>query len=173
MALSQEIINESELAKSYITNSDFDDGYKKSLLNLVNLTTLSTNGISAEEKIQKMTEAIHLLAITQVSFITKVDEKIEKSIDKANIRQCSGCKAMKFANKQEEEQRKRQIIEEYKAANGIKDRNQQKTSEQFVPKTWQETIKSVLLKPYVWIWGMILVISPYSCDLVKLIIQAF
>lgn len=73
-------MDESELAKSYISNSDFDDDYKKQLLRLINTTTLTTNGISPEEKIQKMTEAIHLLAVSQVTFITKIDEKIEKSI---------------------------------------------------------------------------------------------
>ena len=73
-------MDESELAKSYISNSDFDDDYKKQLLRLINTTTLTTNGISPEQKIQKMTEAIHLLAVSQVTFITKIDEKIEKSI---------------------------------------------------------------------------------------------
>ena len=68
------------MAKSYVANSDLDDDYKKTLLRLIYISTLTTNGISPEEKIQKMTEAIHLLAISQVTFITKIDEKIEKSI---------------------------------------------------------------------------------------------
>ena len=173
MALSQEILNESELAKSYITNSDFDDNYKKSLLSLINLTTLSTNGISPEEKIQKMTEAIHLLAITQVSFITKVDEKIEKSITNANIRQCSSCKAMKHALKAEEEEKKQEIINAYKIANGINDDEDIDEDTYKLPKTWAETLKTILMKPYFWVFASILAISPYGCEVIKMIIQTY
>lgn len=58
MALSQEIYDSTELAKVQVANSDLSDDYKASLLKLLNIAALATNGIKPEEKIQKMTEAI-------------------------------------------------------------------------------------------------------------------
>lgn len=176
MALSQEIEDESELAKSYVANSDLDDDYKKTLLRLIHISTHTTNGISPEEKIQKMTEAIHLLAITQVSFIAKVDEKIQKSIQNANNNQCQICKAMKHANDVEEEERWKEKLSEYKQKMGIHDDNDQNNTTNSDNKTnisIIETIKQICLKPYVWIFGSILVFSPYGTEILKLIFQFF
>ena len=179
MALTQEILDESELAKSYISNSDFDDDYKKQLLRLINTTTLTTNGISPEQKIQKMTEAIHLLAVSQVTFITKIDEKIEKSIQNANIKQCSGCKAMKHAIDVEEEEKWKEKLSEYKQKMGITDdndsKNTQKTDETSIQTdiSMLDTIKQICLKPYVWIFGSVLVFSPYGMEILKTLIQYF
>ena len=237
MALTQEIQDESDLAKSYVANSDLDDDYKKTLLRLIHISTLTTNGISPEEKIQKMTEAIHLLAISQVTFITKIDEKIEKSIQNANIKQCSGCKAMKHAIDVEEEEKWKEKLAEYKekmgnteiefgnfkktingfASNiqndisnavsgavgaiaqkdveeeekwkeklseykqkmGITDdndsKNTQKTDETSIQTniSMLDTIKQICLKPYVWIFGSVLVFSPYGMEILKTLIQCF
>ena len=177
MALSQEIQDESDLAKSYVANSDLDDDYKKTLLRLIHISTLTTNGISPEEKIQKMTEAIHLLAISQVTFITKIDEKIEKSIQNANIKQCSGCKAMKHAKDVEEEEKWKEKLSEYKQKMGITDdndsKNTQKTDETSIQTdiSMLDTIKQICLKPYVWIFGSVLVFSPYGTEILKTLIQ--
>ena len=177
MALSQEIQDESDLAKSYVANSDLDDDYKKTLLRLIHISTLTTNGISPEEKIQKMTEAIHLLAISQVTFITKIDEKIEKSIQNANIKQCSSCKAMKHANDVEEEEKWKEKLSEYKQKMGITDdndsKNTQKTDETSIQTdiSMLDTIKQICLKPYVWIFGSVLVFSPYGMEILKTLIQ--
>ena len=177
MALTQEIQDESELAKSYVANSDLDDDYKKTLLRLIHISTLTTNGISPEEKIQKMTEAIHLLAISQVTFITKIDEKIERSIQNANIKQCSGCKAMKHANDVEEEEKWKEKLSEYKQKMGITDdndsKNTQKTDETSIQTdiSMLDTIKQICLKPYVWIFGSVLVFSPYGMEILKTLIQ--
>ena len=179
MALSQEIQDESDLAKSYVANSDLDDDYKKTLLRLIHISTLTTNGISPEEKIQKMTEAIHLLAISQVTFITKIDEKIEKSIQNANIKQCSGCKAMKHANDVEEEEKWKEKLSEYKKKMGITDDNDQKNMQKLEESSSQtslsmlDTIKQICLKPYVWIFGSVLVFSPYGMEILKTLIQCF
>jgi len=52
MALSPEIENEAELARAKITKSDtLDDDYKRTLLNIVSITTAATNGLSTDEKI--------------------------------------------------------------------------------------------------------------------------
>lgn len=179
MALSQEIQDESELAKSYVANSDLDDDYKKTLLRLIHISNLTTNGISPEEKIQKMTEAIHLLAITQVSFITKVDEKIQKSIQNANNKQCKTCKAMKHANDVEEEERWKEKLSEYKKKMGITDDNDPKNTQKPEESSSQtnisiiDTIKQICLKPYAWIFASILVFSPYGVEIIKLLIQFF
>ena len=80
MATPQEILDESEIAKSYINNSDFSDDYKRIFLKLINTATVATNGITPEEKIQMMTESVCLLAQTQVMLIKNIDEKIYKAI---------------------------------------------------------------------------------------------
>ncbi len=176
MALSQEIEDESELAKSYVANSDLDDEYKKTLLRLINISTLTTNGISPEEKIQKMTEAIHLLAITQVSFITRVDEKIQQSISSANKTQCLDCKAMRHAKDVEEEEKWKEKLSEYKQKMGISEENDPKNvdgNKETTNLSLIDTIKQILLKPYSWIFASILVFSPYGTEILKLIFQYF
>lgn len=56
--LRKEITEEAELVKSHLMNSSLDDHIKKPLLRLLNTSTIATNGISTEEKIQKITETI-------------------------------------------------------------------------------------------------------------------
>ena len=69
MAISQEMMNQAELAKAKIVNSGYlDDDSKKNLLNIVAITTQATNGISPEEKIQKITD----------KFIGEVDSVADK-----------------------------------------------------------------------------------------------
>ena len=80
MATTKEMLDEAELAKSYITNSDMSDDSKRTYLRLINITTEATNGISPEQKIQKMTEAILLLAASQAKYIVSMDEKIDKVV---------------------------------------------------------------------------------------------
>jgi hypothetical protein len=160
MALSQEIADESELAKMYITNSDLSDEYKKSLMRLLNITTTATNGITPEEKIQKMTEAIHLLAVSQITFISTVDRRILE----INMRQCNDCKAMKMTNALEEKAKNEQIIEQYKKAHGIHDED---TTSNY------GFLKSVFTKPYVYIFGAVAVFSPFASDIVKSILNFF
>jgi formylmethanofuran dehydrogenase subunit E len=96
MAMTKDIIDDAELAKSRIANSNMSDEYKRMCFKLIHLSTTATNGISTEEKIQKMTEAIQLLATTQSLFVTEVDTKINVSVQKANRSQCLSCKAMKY-----------------------------------------------------------------------------
>ena len=64
MALSKEIEEEVEFAKNHLMASSLDDRCKKSLLRLLSTATLATNGLSVEEKIQKITEAIFGLVIS-------------------------------------------------------------------------------------------------------------
>lgn len=104
MSTTKDMIDDAEFAKTRIANSNMSDNYKKLYIKLINLTTTATNGISPEEKIQKMTEAIQLLAVTQSTFVTEIDAKINVTVQKANRSQCLTCKAMKYVENQEEKE---------------------------------------------------------------------
>ena len=162
MALSKEIEEEVELAKNHLMSSGLDDRCKKSLLRLLNTATLATNGLSVEEKIQKITEAIFGLVLSQLTFLDTVDKKIEN----ANKAQCVSCKAMKHANEVEEEEKNRKLIEDWKAANGIVDKKDEEAED-----GWTRFLKQLLLKPYVYVVASILAISPYSIEIIRMIMQ--
>ena len=163
MALSKEILEEAELAKNHLMNSSLDDRCKKSLLRLLNTTTLATNGLSVEEKIQKITESIHGLILSQITFLDTVDKKIET----ANKAQCVNCKAMRHANEVEEEKERQKIIDQWKEANGIADKSDDDAD------TLAGTLRKLLLKPYPYVVLGLLAISPYGVDIVKMLIETF
>ena len=162
MALSKEIEEEVEFAKNHLMSSSLDDRCKKSLLRLLNTATLATNGLSVEQKIQKITEAIFGLVLSQLTFLDTVDKKIEN----ANKAQCIGCKAMKHATEVEEEEKNRKLIEDWKAANGIVDKKDEEAED-----GWTRFLKQLLLKPYVYVVASILAISPYGIEIIRMIIQ--
>ena len=162
MALSKEIEEEVEFAKNHLMSSSLDDRCKKSLLRLLNTATLATNGLSVEEKIQKITEAIFGLVLSQLTFLDTVDKKIEN----ANKVQCVSCKAMKHATEVEEEEKNRKLIEDWKAANGIVDKKDEEAED-----GWTRFLKQLLLKPYVYVVASILAISPYGLEIIRMIMQ--
>lgn len=51
MAISKDILEETEFAKSHLMQSGLDDKCKKSLLRLIGTATTATNGLSLEEKV--------------------------------------------------------------------------------------------------------------------------
>lgn len=146
------------------------DDYKKVYLRLINTSTLATNGISPDEKIQKMTECIQLLAITQGMYLANIDKKIQQAIDVSNKKQCESCKAMKHANDIEKEQREKELIENYITTSGIKIDNNVKDT---VDMSWQTVIKEILLKPYVYVVFCLITISPYGVDILKTLLNFF
>ena len=162
MALSKEIEEEVEFAKNHLMSSSLDDRCKKSLLRLLNTATLATNGLSVEEKIQKITEAIFGLVLSQLTFLDTVDKKIEN----ANKAQCVSCKAMKHANDVEEEEKNKKLIEDWKTANGIVDKKDEEAED-----GWTGFLKQLLLKPYVYVVASILAISPYGIEIIRMIMQ--
>ena len=168
MATTKEALDDAELAKSYITNSELSDDYKRTYLRLINISTLATNGISVDEKIQKMTECIQLLAVTQGMYLANIDRKIDTAIDRANRKQCQECKAMAHAVDVEQEKHDRQILEQYKEQLGLN--NKAATS---VEKTWSDVFKEVLSKPYIFVIGCVLAISPYGVEIIKTILEFF
>lgn len=165
MALSKDIIEETEFAKSQVLNSDLEQGWKKSILRLLHTATEATNGISLDEKIQKITEAIHGLVLSQINFISAIDKKMETAIEN----RCNTCKAFKHANDIEYEKQKAEIIQSWKEANGIKDDKKQENSAE--DQTWTNVLKTILVKPAAWIFLSILVLSPYGVDIVKTILE--
>ena len=167
MALSKEIEEDTEFAKSQLMSSDLDAGSKKALLRLLNVSMEATNGISVDEKIQKITETIHGLVISQISFINSIDKKIEK----AAADRCATCKAYKHADDVEFEKQKAQIIASWKAANGLTDDKLKDKQEDKEEMSWMSVLKLVITKPAAWIFLSILVISPYGVDIVKAILQ--
>ena len=164
--MNQEIVDDAELAKSYITSSSMSDDYKKAYIKLLNITTMATNGLSPEDKIQKMTEAIQLLAITQGMYMVNIEKTIDDAVQKANQKQCAACKAMKHANDVEEEEKNRKLIEDWKAANGIVDKKDEEAED-----GWTRFLKQLLLKPYVYVVASILAISPYGIEIIRMIMQ--
>ena len=164
MALTQDIQNSTELAKSQVANSTFSDEYKKLLMQLLNTTAIATNGITPEEKIQKMTEAIQMLAVSQVSFIAHIDEHIVE----INKKQCNDCKAMKMVIAIEEKEKNERIISQYKKEHGIFSDNIAAN-----PTYQYSIVKNIFLKPYIYIFGCVAVFSPFLSDIVKMILDFF
>lgn len=165
--LTKEILEETEIAKNHLMNSSLDDRCKKSLLRLLNTAAIATNGISTDEKIQKITEAIQGLVLSQITFLDTVDKKIEK----ANKEQCKECKAMAYANEIEAEEAKQKLIEDWKAANGITDEDLSSKSKE--EDSWIGILKKIIVQPGMWIFLTILTISPYGVDIVKAVLEFF
>ena len=63
MSTTAAILDDTKLAETLVANSNMSNDYKRAYFRLLNTTTLATNGISTDQKIQKMTEAIHSLAV--------------------------------------------------------------------------------------------------------------
>ena len=167
MSTTKEALDDAELAKSYITNSGLSDDYKRTYLRLINISTLATNGISVDEKIQKMTECIQLLAVTQGMYLANIDQKIDTAIYRANRKQCQECKAMAHAIDVEQEKHDRQILEQYKEQLGLNN----KAAAALTEKTWSDVFKEVLSKPYIYAIGCLLAISPYGVEIIKTIFE--
>jgi len=115
--MSKDIAEDAEFAKNHLMQSSLDEKCKKQLLSLLHTASEATNGITLEEKVQKITESILCLVISQITFLDSVDKKIAS----ANKEQCDNCKAMKLANETEEQKHQEEIINAWKEANGIKD----------------------------------------------------
>lgn len=64
MSMPKEVQETAELYKAKVTNCpSVSDEYKRCILKVLNIASTATNGISPEEKIQKLTEAVYFLGI--------------------------------------------------------------------------------------------------------------
>lgn len=174
MSTPKNILDDAELAKDYIVRSSMTDEYKRIYLRLINTSTLATNGISQEEKIQKMTECIQMLAITQGMYLSNIDQKIQNAIDNSNKSQCRNCKAMKHADDIEKAEQEKELFDKYVESLGIKtDDVETKTFDQLNNMSWQNVLKQILLKPYVYVVLCLVSISPHGVDIIKTLINFF
>lgn len=170
MALAQETLEDTEFAKQQVMSLNVDQTWKKQMMRLLNTSVEATNGITVEEKIQKITEIMHGLVVSQVAFINSIDRKIEE----AAANRCRDCKAMKHAEEIDYQKRKEQIIKQWKAENGIKSDDASKDSDETTSSdSWMDVVKKLLLKPGIWIFGTVLVISPYGVDILKTLLEFF
>lgn len=165
MAVSKEFLEEAEFVKTRIMHSNLDEQCKKSLHRLINISTEATNGLTLDEKVQKVTEAICGMVFSQVNFLDTVDKKIEN----ANKEQCKTCAAMKHATDEEHEKQRQEAILEWKKQNGYVD------GKNSIPSNMSifDTLKTVLVRPWAWIFGSILVFSPYGVQIVDSILKFF
>lgn len=193
MSTPQHILDDAELAKNYIIQSNMADEYKRTYLRLIKVSTMATNGISSEEKIQMMTECISLLAITQGMYLSNIDSKIQNAIEKAsseidtkiekaisaaNSKQCTNCKAMKHANDIEQEEYDMKLLQSYAEKNGInindlttENNNSENTKSN--NQSWQDVIKQILLKPYIYVVCCLITVSPHGVDILKALLHFF
>ncbi len=173
MAFSKETLEDTEFAKSHLLQSNLDDKCKKSLLRLLNMSLTATNGLSLDDKVQALSETIVGLVASQITFLDSVDKKIET----ANREQCKTCKAMKHASEVEEQKKREEIIAAWKDAHGIKDSKDGKDSKDSKDDVHSMSLldvaKTVLVKPYAWVFGSIAVFSPYSLDILNAVLSFF
>lgn len=159
-----------DLAKGYVSSSRLPDEYKALYIQLLNISAQATNGISPEEKIQKMTECISLLAVSQGMYISSIDERIDRAVQQANQKQCEKCKAMKHVVAVEAEKHDKELIEAYEKSKGHDSRQDE---EEHLKLSWSNIVKTALMKPYIYIVMCIMFVSPYSVDIVKTLCQFF
>ena len=159
-------MEDAEFAKHHLMQSSLDEKCKKQLLKLLDVSTEATNGISLEEKVQKITEAIQGMIISQITFLDSIDKKIISTHEQ----RCNECKAMKLANDVEEQKRQEEIINAWKEANGIKDKPKQSAID-VRELSIIDTVKMILLKPFVWIFGTVIAFSPYGVDMLNAILK--
>lgn len=167
-----------------LNSDDLDDDYKNTLLTLLETSTLATNGITPEQKIQKMTECIQELAVSQVGMMrhlkevivrsitesTKdIDQRITDAIIAADKKQCTGCKAMKHVIDVEKQEHDKRLIEEYKKKMGETNKAAQKQSHQ----GWGDVAKNLLQKPWPWVVLAICAVCPQGLELVKVMLNFF
>ena len=130
---------------------------------------MATNGIKPEEKIQKMTECIQLLAVTQGMYLANIDAKIEQAITAATESRCEHCKAMKHTEEFEQQKHEKEIIDDYLEKLGVDVHHKQTPDTQ----SWLDTIKSLLLKPHLWVTLSVMFVSPHGVEIAKALCEFF
>jgi len=68
----------------------------------------------------------------------------------------------------EKQKQTEQLIEEWKQANGITDDDSDKDN-----VSWSNVFKTMLSSPGLWVFLIVLVISPYGLDIVKILLEFF
>lgn len=198
MALTQDIWNQAAEARAKIASADLDEKQREQLYKIISLTTTATNGISPEEKIQKLTEAMHAMTISQVEFITHINkflsktlteslaehsekisnmiaitnQTIQSSIANATLSHCKTCKAMNHAEEVEKEEARNKIIEELGGGQKGTPVDTKGNKIDWIV-FWQKTISQMITQPWMWIVMAVASLSPYGVNLLNAIRDLF
>lgn len=165
MAINNEVFETVEVCKAkVISNNLMSDSYKQQLLKVLNIFMNTSTTDSTEEKIEKLENAIYCMVLSQITYLVELPEIISS----INSKKCKDCPALIHTNTVEEEEKNKKLIEQLKKSNGI---NTEPKEE--IAKTWSDVIKQLLIHPGVWIFGAVLVISPYGVDIIKAILDYF
>lgn len=170
MSTTAAILDDTKLAETLVANSNMSNDYKRAYFRLLNTTTLATNGISTDQKIQKMTEAIHSLAVIQAVYMNEIDKKISDAIETSNEKQCHNCKAMNHALDVEKAEEREKILKQYEEEHS----EQSHIILSSVPeKTWSQVAKELVMKPYPYIVAVLLAVSPHGVDIINALLTFF
>lgn len=134
--MNPQIKSEFDLAQSHVSNNTtLSDAYKAQLFKLLNTTAEATNGLTVEQKIQRLTESVFSLVVAHTIFICHNDENIESIAKQQITRHENRCQ--NYSN----------IYSKDKA---------DKT-----PWDLKNFLKDLLLKPYPWVFLSVASFSPF------------
>lgn len=178
------ILSEAELAKTTVLNSPLDADTKRNLVTLISKSAMATNGITPEEKIQSLTECMASLASALAMYMSNADGRIEKLENLYKEEHPTG--KLEQLKKREHELYE---VEEYRNMSGILpnikisgecisdilkgtkkyiDDRIEDSNDKFVDKLFK-----LLEKPYVWLFGIAAVCSPFAVDILNAILTHF
>ena len=170
--MQEDISREFESDKQKLMQSKLDQPCKTSLLKALSAAAVVHSGATLEDKVQSMAESMHHITMSQIAFLSTIDQKIES----INNEKCKSCKAMNVANDIEEQNKREEIINEWKKQSGYKEPEHQagekKPEEKAADMTVKQIVKTLVLKPWVWIWLSVLAFSPYGVDMMNAIANA-
>ena len=178
------ILSEAELAKTTVLNSPLDADTKRNLVMLITKSATATNGITPEEKIQCLTECMASLASALAMYMSRSDERLEQLEVKFKEEHPAG--QLERLQKREHELYE---VEEYRNMSGILpnikisgecitdilkgtkkyiDDRLDDDSNKFIDKLFK-----LLEKPYVWLFGVAAVCSPFAVDIINTVLSHF
>lgn len=165
MAVPLQIMTNHEVAKTKImTDQHMSEEYKQQLISALTVAELATNGISTDDKIQKIAEAIHGMLCSQSTMYND----IIKAVAELNVKQCKDCKAMKYVSDEEDKKLRDEQIQKMLEANGG---NKQEAD--LKDSSWKELLKQLLMKPYIYMVLCVFAISPYGASIINAILAYF
>lgn len=182
MSIKTNILTDAELAKSTVVSSSLDEDVKKSLVNFITYSALSTNGISTEQKIQSLTECMAAFASAIGMYMSKADERLNKL--EADFHEEHPTEKLDKLKHIEQELSE---VETYRNINGIipniridgeciadiVHQNKEQQSDISKNNNVLSRIFDILEKPAVWIFGCVTVSSPFAFDIIKEILEYF
>ena len=163
--MKERIKNTLELQKKQIAESEhLSQDEKLQLTELVSEAAECTNGYEGEEKVQRVAETTFHVTTA----MTKVMQQLAENNDLT--------KELDSTMKQSAQ---KDIERDQKLSQIISNIEQVATAVQSSPKrdikdlNWKDTMKLVLVKPWIWVFFAIFVFSPKCIELVQLLVDKF